>query len=71
MSKYDISYVDKIRTEMDLLLYYKNNNLMDKDIKGILTKFNTELDEYFKGRAEDAYCFKKPIKEKVKKYYGI
>jgi hypothetical protein len=67
MSKYDISYVEKIRSEMDLLLYYKNNNLMDKDIKGILTKFNTELDEYFKGRAEDASCFKKTIKEKVKK----
>lgn len=67
MSKYDISYVEKIRSEMDLLLYYKNNNLMDKDIKGILTKFNTELDEYFKGRAEDAFFFKKIIKEKVKK----
>lgn len=67
MSKYDISYVDKIRSEMDLLLYYKDNNLMDKEIKGILTKFNTELDEYFKGREKHASFLKDEIKEEAKK----
>ena len=67
MSKYDISYVDKIRSEMDILLYYKNNNLMDMEVKGILTKFYTKLDEYFKGRAEDAFFSKEDIKEMAKK----